>query len=277
MTNTEEIMIVKIGGSVITDKNTPFSLKEDILDDLIEQIQKSNQKCIVVHGAGSFAHPLAKKYDIVSGQNNKIGDQILGLTKTHNGVAKLNSIIINKLLEKKIPAMPIQSSAVFHQETMSSDTLTKTIINMLDLKIIPILYGDIIFGLENAFSIISGDKIIGEICKQFTNLEKPPKYHIRKVIFCFDQDGLFIEDENQKMKMVSKIENHKIENLKFYPMKENIDVTGGIVGKLHESIEISKLNIPVQLINGKKEEYLLKALQQKKIPSTFITNMRRET
>ncbi|WP_371802832.1 isopentenyl phosphate kinase [Candidatus Lokiarchaeum ossiferum] len=270
MTNTQDITIIKIGGSVITDKNIPFSLKEDVLDDLIDQIQKADQKCIIVHGAGSFAHPLAKKYRIVSGRNNEIEDQIIGLIKTHNGVAKLNSIILNKFLEKKIPAMPIQPSAVFYQKRFPSGNLITVLIKLLDLKITPILYGDIIFGQENDFSIISGDKIIEEICKQFVDLKKPPKYRIRKVIFCFDEDGLYIEDADKKKKLLSNIEHKKIDSIKFFNLGLKIDVTGGILGKLEETKKICKLKIPVQLINGKQKNFLLKALQQQKILSTTI-------
>ena len=54
--------ILKIGGSVITDKSKKFILRNEILDELSKQIKKVNKKCIIVHGAGSFGHILAKKH-----------------------------------------------------------------------------------------------------------------------------------------------------------------------------------------------------------------------
>jgi len=270
MTEMEEIMIIKLGGSVITEKNKPFSLKSEILDDLIDQIVKAKQKCIVIHGAGSFAHPLAQKYDIVSGKNPKIKNQIYGLAETHSGVAKLNTIITNKFLEKGIATIPLQPSTLFHQDLQNLDNLHKIINDLLDLNITPLLYGDIILGSDTKFSIISGDRIILEICKQFVLSEKEHHYQISKVIFCFDQDGLFVKDEKEKKKILLECKQEELDHLQFYTLQTKIDVTGGIKGKLQETKEICKLKIPVQLVNGQKKNYLLKALQQQQVISTTI-------
>ena len=93
---------------------------------------------------------------------------------------KFNSQIIEGFLEKKYPALSIQPSSIFikHLNEISFESI-EPIETSLDLGILPVLYGDVILDKEGNFSIISGDRIILELCK---NLKK---YSISKVIFAF--------------------------------------------------------------------------------------------
>ena len=109
----DELIILKLGGSLITDKNKPFSIRSDILQKSIEQIINSKERLIVVHGGGSFGHPVAKKYRIANGFDISIDNQVFGLTKTHEAMINLNSIIIDNFLGHESPVISIQPSSIF--------------------------------------------------------------------------------------------------------------------------------------------------------------------
>ncbi|MFX0033107.1 MAG: type 2 isopentenyl-diphosphate Delta-isomerase [Candidatus Hermodarchaeota archaeon] len=263
MLKNDKIYLLKLGGSLLTDKDDPFSLREDVIDNTIDQIIKSNQKLILIHGGGSFGHPMAKEYQISKGFNPLIRDQLTGLSKTHKVMNELNSFIINRFIEKNFPAISVQPSTIFIQD--SNTLLLKSVepINsMLNLDILPILYGDILFTKDNSFSILSGDQIILELCKRFQK-------NIIKVIFAIEKDGVYIR-KNDHTELATEIATSEIDNLKLAKLDEKIDVTGGIKGKLEIIKKISEMNIPVQLINGLKDSYILKALQNQKITSTNI-------
>ena len=66
---------MKLGGGLLTDKSKPFSLREDVIDSAIQQIIESGKKTILIHGGGSFGHPLAKKYSISDGLNTSVKNQ----------------------------------------------------------------------------------------------------------------------------------------------------------------------------------------------------------
>ena len=55
---------------MITDKesNTP-KIRQDALNQIAEILKNSKKKIIIVHGAGSYGHPIAKKYGIAEGLN----------------------------------------------------------------------------------------------------------------------------------------------------------------------------------------------------------------
>ncbi len=102
-----------MGGSLLTDKNIPFSIRTEVVNSAIQQIIDANKKLILIHGGGSFGHPIAKKYGISQGIDISIKNQIFGLTKTHEAMIKFNSQIIEEFLEKKYPALSIQPSSIF--------------------------------------------------------------------------------------------------------------------------------------------------------------------
>ncbi len=274
MKSSNEIFLLKLGGSLLTDKNIPFSIREEIVKSAIQQIIDANKKLILIHGGGSFGHPIAKKYNISQGINISIKNQIFGLTKTHEAMVKFNSQIIEEFLEKKYPALSIQPSSIFikrlNEISFESIELIET---SLDLGILPVLYGDIILDKEGNFSIISGDRIILELCKNLN------KYSISKVIFAIEKDGIFVEDiENDKkiIKLALEISLDELDKIKLADLGNKIDVTGSIRGKIHAIKEICRLNIPVQVINGLTDGNIFKALSNQKLICTNISGIHDE-
>ena len=275
LVNKKPIIIIKLGGSILTDKNTPYSMRNKVIDSLISQISDnyhtSNQpKLIIIHGAGSFGHPIANSFSIQNGINQNIPNQTLGLTKTHQSVKKLNFKIVDSFLSRDIPVLSLTTSSVFFQgDSVLKFTGINQIDSLLDLGIIPILFGDILLHDSKNFSIISGDRVIYEICKSFSSSNNP-KYKIDKIIFCFDQDGIIISNTEKESKVIQNIKLKDLDLLSLKNFKESIDITGDIRGKLKEIKKICELGIPVQLINGQKPNLLTKALKNEKILSTLI-------
>ncbi|MHA1720701.1 MAG: isopentenyl phosphate kinase [Promethearchaeota archaeon] len=275
MVDKKPVIIIKLGGSILTDKNKPYSFKKEVFQNLISDISKhyhssNSPKLIIVHGAGSFGHPIAKNYSIQKGLNQNIQNQIFGLTKTHQSVKKLNMKIVDGFSSQDIPALSLTTSSVFFQGEKGIKFIgIDHIISLLELDIIPILFGDIILHFKKNFSIISGDRVIYEICKSFSNIPNV-KYQIDKIIFCFDQDGIIILNNEKESKVIQNINSKDLNQLSLKNIKESIDVTGDIKGKLEEIKKICALGIPVQLINGKREKLLIKALKNEKILSTLI-------
>ncbi|MFX1315395.1 MAG: type 2 isopentenyl-diphosphate Delta-isomerase [Promethearchaeota archaeon] len=260
-----EIILLKLGGSLLTDKNRPFSIRENVLRNVIQQIIDAKKKIILIHGGGSFGHPLAKKFNISNGIDPSIANQILGLVETHQSMNKFSSHIINLFLEKNYPVLSFQASSIFIKDSQIISTYSIDIIETaLDLNILPILYGDIILDKQGSFSIISGDRIILELCENLN------KYCVSKVIFTMETDGLYIKDKNEKEVLVTECSSNELEDLELAKLEQKIDVTGGIKGKIDSIKEICRYNIPVQIINGLEKENIRKALNGQNIKCTEI-------
>jgi isopentenyl phosphate kinase len=261
------VIILKLGGGLLTDKNKPLSIREDTVKSAVKQIIDANEKIILVHGGGSFGHPLAKKYSISNGYDKTIPNQILGLAETHHAMVKFNSYLIEQFLESNYPVLSIQTSSIFIKDSEVISTKSLDVIGTtLDLGIIPILYGDIILDKKGSFSIISGDQIILALCQHLNS------YNISKVVFAMESDGLYIIDKNnnENSKLVTECYSSELDNLNLADLGQKIDVTGGIKSKLNFIKTICKSKIPVQLINGLIEGYIQKSLKNQNLNCTNI-------
>ena len=265
----DDIIIIKLGGSLLTDKKEPFSLREQVCKNIVGQIVSAQKKLILVHGGGSFGHPLAEKYKINQGRNDQIKDQLIGLTKTHEAMTQLNSFIVNEFLKHDYPTISLQPSSIFINKSGELSFVNSGVIeSLLDLNIMPVLYGDILIDTNNNFKILSGDEIILKLCKRLSDL------NIKKVIFAMDKDGLFVRKSHRDKtyELADNLSLEELDNICLADLNDNkIDVTGGINKKLENIKKVCQLGIPVQLINGLKENFILKSLCDDKISCTNIS------
>ncbi|MBD3253658.1 MAG: type 2 isopentenyl-diphosphate Delta-isomerase [Candidatus Lokiarchaeota archaeon] len=271
MKKENNVIILKLGGSILTDKNTPFSLRKEVIENIVVQIRKTvvkSRKIVIVHGGGSYGHPLAKKYQISAGKNQKIKDQMLGLTKTHHAMTELNYFLVQKLIESNLPALSIQTSSIFMLKNNKIIPNKKNIAKeCLDQNLLPVLYGDIILDSAGSFSIMSGDQIIFELCKSLT------KSLVSKVIFCMEKDGIYVEKRTKEKVqpiLARKLDCKELYDIKLADLAKKIDVTGGIVGKIKWIQKICRLGVLIQIVNGLKENNIFKALNSQDVVSTII-------
>ena len=97
-------IILKLGGSVITVKDKPLTPNMDAIGRLAEEIAEADvSPLIIVHGGGSYGHPLAAKYKIAEGFKSR--SQTLGFSKTHNAMVSLNMLVVESLLNEGVPGI----------------------------------------------------------------------------------------------------------------------------------------------------------------------------
>ncbi len=60
------MIIIKLGGSVISDKNSPYSFNREAVEVIAEEVAQfyPEESFILVHGGRSFGHPNAREYKI---------------------------------------------------------------------------------------------------------------------------------------------------------------------------------------------------------------------
>lgn len=66
MEDGHDLVIMKLGGAVITDKNVPFTARHQVIWRVAQEIHQARQsrpfRLIVVHGGGSYPHVYARQY-----------------------------------------------------------------------------------------------------------------------------------------------------------------------------------------------------------------------
>ena len=255
------MFILKIGGSVITDKTKECSFRKQVMDNLAKSIKKANKQIILIHGAGSFGHIQAKKYRLNEGFSKQ--EQLHGFAVTHEMVQSLNSMVLKSLQNNGIPAVSISPHSVLKLNNHKLAYMNYNVFEeYLKKKFTPVTFGDVVLDKKLSFSICSGDIL----AMALTNHFKP-----EKVVFAIDEDGLYTS--NPKINKNAKlIESTTIDELKKFRTfaDTHADVTGGMGGKIATIRIISKLGIDTVLLNGNKPDRLYKVLVGEDTKSTIV-------
>lgn len=253
------MILIKFGGSVITDKSRYRTFNADCVKRLCKEIKDSGEKVIIVHGAGSFGHVLAKEHDLNDGF--KDGSQIPAVAQVCYDVRDLNSMIIKKLNDAGLPAISVPTGSCFmmdDRKLMIDDPTVLT--SMADKGIMPVMFGDVVMDKRLGFSICSGDQIMEVLTKIFLP---------SKVIFVSDIDGLYDKDPktNPDAKLIGTVTK---DTLKEVSTDISVaDVTGGVRGKMETMLRMCSKGCDCILVNGAVEGRLLSLLKGEKVPCTI--------
>ena len=108
--NDAKPVILKLGGSAITDKTAEATPRTEIINRLAEEIKRADlDNLIIVHGGGSFGHPTAAKYGIKDGYKED-PTQKLGFAETHHMMTVLNGLVMDALIWHEVPALSVAPS-----------------------------------------------------------------------------------------------------------------------------------------------------------------------
>jgi len=264
----KKIILIKLGGSLITDKEKPFTPKISLIDDLSRQIsealkENSNLQIIIGNGGGSFPHYPALQYKMNEGIKEE--KQKYGFCLVQDAAAKLNRIIVDSLLKYNLNAVSLSpSSMIITKNGKIKNFFPHSLLLMLKLQIIPVTYGDIVLDEVKGSHILSTEVILNFLALFL----KRQGFEIDKII----HNGLTKGVLDGKGKTIKKI------TLKNFPqIKKNFyqtfgfDVTGGMFHKVKESLSLTKYGIKSFIINGTAEKNLLKnVLLGKKVEGTWI-------
>ena len=248
-----DVILVKLGGSLITFKDKPLKANFKVIDSLTKIFKQISTPMIIVHGGGSFGHYYANKYGL-SDKYSSLSNTGVMLTKYY--MNKLNSLVVDSFIQSAIPSYPIAPINLFVNDKLTDDA-KNTLIYILKQGITPITFGDVIIS-KDGYKILSGDKIMKMLGININPI---------RAVFIMNVDGFYYPDFNSG-NLVSKL-NFENKILKKFTVNK-IDVTGGINTKLQESIILAKKGIDVSFVNGFKSDRVVKALLGNTFKGTII-------
>ncbi len=244
------MILIKLGGSIITNKEKPLSPRKKSIDKIVRALKKIDESIIVVHGGGSYGHYWSVKYNMHTKPANY---NTHGVSVVKNSMVELNKIILDSFLKNKLnPYCLPPTDFIFGNKPIIKKV--KEIEKIAKTNLIPITFGDALwFGKKKSY-ILSGDKIMSVLA----NILKP-----RLCVFVLNVDGLYSDPKTKKLIRELKGEKPLI-------IKSSKDVTGGMKRKVDEATKISKNGMNVFFVNGNKPERIVEAVKRKKFHGTLF-------
>jgi isopentenyl phosphate kinase len=255
-------VIVKLGGSVITEKKHELSARPRVIDRISSELSDFRDELIIIHGAGSFGHPIVKKYGIGLGH----GDfRRVGVSETKLALMELNSLVVRSMKRHRIPAVPFMpSSFMTAEEGRITSMQIEPLKRLVDTAYVPVLHGDLIVDSAWGVSVVSGDQMAIQLAKDLS---------ASKIMFGCDVDGVFRSDprSDSNAELVRRIKYSELNKwIAKVGGSTGTDVTGGMRGKLTESARLVDQRTPVTIFNLSKRNNLSQLLNGEEIDCTEI-------
>lgn len=257
-----ELIFLKLGGSLITDKNVISTAKFDVLERIAGEIFQAihefpDKKIVIGHGSGSFGHQPANKYNTRAGVYTK--DDWLGFTEVWRQANALNRIVVDIFSEANLPVVsfPPSSSAISDNGKIIHWNINP-IQKAIDNKLIPIIQGDVVLDNERGGTIVSTEEFFSHLAKVLQ-----PK----RILLAGIEPGVW-EDYPTSEKIIKTIDKNNIDNIfASLSSSESVDVTGGMKSKVVEMISlINQLDdCEAEIFSGTLPNSIFQILAREKI------------
>jgi isopentenyl phosphate kinase len=240
----ENLVIVKLGGSVITHKeSSPPTVNEEHLSRIVKELAVHDGRLIIVIGGGAHGHQAAHKHGF--GNPDTAPEKLLaGIPEIRHNMSLLASRVEKELNTQGIPGVVISPFMfVTLRNNLIDHFSTEIIEETLKAGISVIIHGDVCVDKTKSASILSGDTIAKHLAEQL----KP-----RAVLIGTNVDGVMDDNptDNPNAKPIPLINNsNKTEILSLTGPSSSTDVTGGMTKKITELLDLANLNVDIIIFN----------------------------
>ena len=256
------MILVKLGGSVITDKGQYRRFDRETAGRLASEIAAAGERMVLVHGAGSFGHILAKEHRLHLGITEDA--QLRGAAEVMADVRELDLEMCRCLVHAGLPVvpLPLAACAVMRDGALERLELT-TFLRYLDLGMVPMSFGDVVWDEVRGLSICSGDQLMMALAKEL----RPSR-----AIFVTDVDGVLTADpaHDPGAKLIERVDRGTLAALP--RTQRNVDVTGSIYAKIQYMIDMAEVAGECLVLNGKVPGRLEAALRGRKVVSSRVVS-----
>lgn len=216
--------ILKLGGSVITEKDVPETVDDEALDQAVAAIAEADtDDLVIVHGGGSFGHHHASRHGISTTAGS---DDAVAALEIHGAMKRLNDAVLNRLHEAGVPALPVHPFSTAHRDRAGTLFLEmQSVRTMLSEGFVPVLHGDLVAHQGEGVTVVSGDELVVSLAEGLD---------ADRLGLCSSVPGVLDDDGDVIPKITSFDAVSDV-----LGGSDSPDVTGGMAGKVASLLELS--------------------------------------
>jgi len=239
---TRPVTVVKLGGSVITNKKVAFSYRERAVRGLGRAMASSGLALVVVHGGGSFGHTVAKRYGLSSSRSSP---SLEGVSETRGAMLGLDAKVCASLSSAGMHPYPFSPFTLLDREGEAGPSFVE---RLLLAGMTPVTFGDVVHD-GRGFRILSGDTMCVELAQMVG---------AARCVMAIDVDGL-LDEKGAVVKVFGDRGRTRVPLLSSSAGGD--DATGGIALKLGEAMRMAASGTEVRLVSGLIPAEFSKALK----------------
>jgi isopentenyl phosphate kinase len=273
-----ELILLKLGGSLITDKDKPYTPRLDKLKELADEIASSwtpDRHLVLGHGSGSFGHAAAKQFATRDGitplhlppnspnlggvSRRDEGGYWKGFAEVWFQASQLNRFVMEALRAAGIPSVALAPvSAVTSREVRVARWDLNPLQAALEAGLLPVIYGDVIFDEAIGGTILSTEDLFAHLAREL----KP-----QRILLAGLEAGVW-EDFPARTRLVSQISLQSYETMRAGIVgSASVDVTGGMAAKVGQMFELIQAvpGLTAQIFSAEEAGNLGRALSGERV------------
>lgn len=252
-----ELVFLKLGGSLITDKNQPRTPQMAVLDRLGAEIRaaleaKPGLRLVIGHGSGSFGHVPAHRHG--TRQGVATAEQWRGFVEVWQDARALNQLVVESLSRAGLPviALPPSASVSTADGTITGCHLAP-LTAALQAGLLPLINGDVIFDSVRGGTILSTEELFFYMARQL---------HPRRILLAGIEAGVW-RDFPTCSQLITRITPGNLAQVRgALGGSAAVDVTGGMLKKVESMIDLVKevTDLEVLIFSGTQPGLTTQAL-----------------
>ena len=219
------VTVLKLGGSVITDKETPETVDDDALDTAaaaIGEFRAAGGDLVVVHGGGSFGHHHASEHGVSSSSGSHDAAALLDI---HRAMGRLTDAVLDALAGHGVDALPVRPLSAAHRGADGEVEFAAGSVKAMRAEgFVPVVNGDVVAHAGKGGTILSGDTIVVALARA---LDADRVGLCSTVPGVLDGDGEVLREIESYEAVAGALGG-----------SEATDVTGGMAAKVRRLLEL---------------------------------------
>lgn len=229
----EPLVFLKLGGSLITEKDSPRTPRPDVILRLAQEIAAALKAAprlhiLLGHGSGSFGHTPARQYQTRSGVQGAEGWQ--GFAAVWREARALNQIVLEALAEAGVPAIAFPPSAtMLARDGKATWVEVRPLIAALMHGLVPVVQGDVAFDTRRGGTILSTEDVF---------IALAPRLGPGRILLAGIEEGVWA-DFPQCTRLIKNLTPSSLpRETPFLSGSRGIDVTGGMRDKVLSMLQL---------------------------------------
>ena len=229
------LTFLKLGGSLITDKDTPRTPRREVIERLCREIEEAlnlhpGLPLVLGHGSGSFGHSAARKHGTRQGVTGKQG--WLGFAEVWKEARTLNQIVVEALINAGLPviAFPPSAGVLAHNGQVLRWELAP-MRAALAAGLIPLVNGDTIFDEQRGGTILSTEDLFIHLARQL---------HPRRILLSGLEAGVWADFPTCTQLIPSITPENFARVARQVGGSASVDVTGGMIEKVRTMLALAE-------------------------------------
>ena len=238
-----KVALIKLGGSLITDKGGRRSIRRQVLARLAQELATANargrRRFLLGHGSGSFGHVTAAEHGVQDGRGG-----VDGVSATQAVARELHEAVLDALRGAGLAVWSVApSSSIVTTSGKPTAVAVESAERALQAGLVATTYGDVVMDRDQGHAICSTETALLSFARRLRSRGA----ELNDAYWFGNTDGIYDDTGHTIAKMTAKQARSAATRV---GGSGDTDVTGGMRHRLDTAIAFARLGVRSWVVDG---------------------------